>query len=392
MGDLLNILIVDDDDGDRDQVRRALTQSTLKVRCSDAASIHDAVEACERSAFDCAIVDYRLTGEDGLSGLKTLHASFPHMALIMITGQGDELVATAAMKVGALDYLSKNQLGSESILRSVENAVEKAKLLRTIAEQREDLEVFSQVLVHDLKGPINGLLSMASLIDESIQQGVAEGLPPGRLEEISSYCPSLLRSVRRMDRLIDTLYSYTTAQAQVEFRPLAMREVMIDALGNLEQIIQSRGALVTYDELPTISGSPQLVQLMQNLIGNGIKYCDAEVPLVHVSAIRVGPDLWQFKVKDNGIGIPEEHYRQIFEPFQRLHGVGKYEGTGLGLATCKKIVARHGGTLSCVSENGQGTTFCFTLHGSEAEGRVDKPTWDVETLKCSTAFGTIGLG
>jgi signal transduction histidine kinase len=87
---------------------------------------------------------------------------------------------------------------------------------------------------------------------------------------------------------------------------------------------------------------------------------------VNVSATLLGNGLWQFLVKDNGIGIPEQSYKQVFEPFSRLHGIGKYEGTGLGLATCKKIVERHGGTISCESEIGQGTTFCFTLHEAEA--------------------------
>jgi signal transduction histidine kinase len=368
MRDALNVLIVDDDDGDRKLVRRGLTKSALQVRCSDAASIDEAVQACEGSAFDCAIVDYRLTGEDGLSGLKTLHSQFPHMALIMITGQGDELVATTAMKAGALDYLSKKQLDSESILRIVENAVEKANLQRTIDEQRGGLEVFSRVLVHDLKSPIGNLLSMAVRIEEdirdSIQAGAAQGLPSGRLEKTVRYCRHLRMSAKRMEALIDTLFLYTTSEAEVAFKHLSMNEVIVDALSNLEQIIQDRGAKITYDELPTVTGSPQLVQLMQNLIGNGIKYCESEVPDVHVSATRLEPDLWQFTVKDNGIGIPEEFYRQIFEPFQRLHGDGQYEGTGLGLATCKMIVTRHGGTISCASEVGQGTTFSFTLHGA----------------------------
>jgi len=380
MGTALNILIVDDDDGDRKQVGRALMQSALKIGFTDAASIHDALQACEVSAFDCAIVDYRLTGEDGLSGLKTLHARFPHMALIMVTGQGDELVATEAMKVGALDYLPKKQFSSESILRSIQNVVEKASLLRTIAEQREELEVFSRVLVHDLKSPIGNLLSLAARIEYGVQGGAMGGLPSGRLEKTVRYCRQLLRSAKSMEALIDTLHLYTTSQAEVPLQPLPMSEVMVDALGNLEQIIRDRGAKVTFDELPTVNGSLQLVQLMQNLIGNGIKYCDAEVPLVHVSAIRLEPEIWQFTVKDNGIGIPEEHYRQIFEPFHRLHGDGKYEGTGLGLATCKKIVEHHGGTISCVSKSGQGTTFCFTLHGTAKEGRVYNPTEAVETL------------
>ena len=151
---------------------------------------------------------------------------------------------------------------------------------------------------------------------------------------------------------------------QVGFEPLEMRQVIIDALSNLEHVVQKRRARVTYGELPAVSGTPQLTQLMQNLIGNSIKYCEEEIPRVHISAKLQENNVCLFLVEDNGIGIPEEHAQKIFEPFHRLHGVGKYQGTGLGLATCKKIVERHGGTISCTSKKGQGTTFCFTLHGA----------------------------
>jgi signal transduction histidine kinase len=143
-----------------------------------------------------------------------------------------------------------------------------------------------------------------------------------------------------------------------------MRDVMTETLSNLEDLIRIRGAQVTYGELPNVSGTPQLVQLLQNLIGNGIKYCEAEVPVNYVTALPVGGDLWQFSVKDNGIGIPEKNLQEVFEPFHRLRSEAKYEGTGLGLATCKKIVERHGGSISGRSEHGNGSTFLFTLHAA----------------------------
>jgi signal transduction histidine kinase len=167
-----------------------------------------------------------------------------------------------------------------------------------------------------------------------------------------------------MAALIDTLQRYANSEERVALEPVEMRGVMIDTLANLEDVIRKRGALVTYCELPTVSGTPQLGQLLQNLIDNGIKYCEAEIPAVDVSAKPVDGNVWQFSVKDNGIGIPEKSYLEVFGPFHRLRSEVKYEGTGLGLATCKKIVERHGGSISCHSEAGQGTTFLFTLHAA----------------------------
>jgi len=352
----LNILIADDDDNDRKHIQRALKQSGLACICSEVSSIEDALEACQDRAFDCAIVDYNLPGQDGLAGITVLHESLPYMAIIMLTGLGDETVAVQAIQRGALDYLAKKNLDAPSIRRSVENAVAKASLMKTVAEQRNELEVFSRVLVHDLKTPINSVVGFAGLIEENIRTG--------RLEAVASYCGILAKSAKRMAALIDTLHRYASSEERVALEPLEMRGVMIDTLTNLGDLIRKRGAQVTYGELPRVSGTPQLGQLLQNLIGNGIKYCEAEIPLVDVTAKPVDGDVWQFSVKDNGIGIPEKNYLEVFEPFHRLRSEAKYEGTGLGLATCKKIVERHGGSISCQSKEGHGTTFLFTLHAA----------------------------
>ena len=141
----LNILIADDDEGDRQQIKRALKQAEMRFICTDTSSIEDAMAACEKCTFDCALIDYRLPGQDGLAGISSLHERFPNMAIIMVTGQGDERVATEAMKRGALDYIPKITISGASIRRSVESALEKARLLLTIAKQRTELEIFSRV-------------------------------------------------------------------------------------------------------------------------------------------------------------------------------------------------------------------------------------------------------
>ena len=146
-----------------------------------------------------------------------------------------------------------------------------------------------------------------------------------------------------------------------------MNRVFDEAYANLQYLIQDCGARVTADTLPSVFGNaPQLIQLLQNLIGNGLKYCDRPIACIHLSASNpVVPggnqNPWLFGVADNGIGISEEHYKRIFEPFIRLKGASKRDGTGLGLATCKKIIERHHGTIWCQSRLGSGTTFFFTL-------------------------------
>jgi len=372
---VLNILIADDDLGDRKLIRRALENAQLQCVCVETESIQDAIAACEKISFDCVILDYRLPGQDGLVGVSALLERLPDLAIIMSTGQGDEMVATEAMKRGASDYLPKTHISSQSIGRSVINAVQKSQLKKKVAQQRKELEIFSRVLVHDLKAPLQSVQGFAALIEQRIAEG--------NLQQIASFCGFLIKASKRMGALIDTLYAYTKADDQVVFERVEMNQVMKDALANLQRAIAERNACVTQQELPAVRGNaPQLTQLLQNLIGNGIKYCKEEKPMIQVAARQQDGNSWLFAVQDNGIGIPEKFRQEVFEPFKRLHGIGEYEGTGLGLATSKKIVERHQGTIWCEPQNGQGTTFFFTLKGDLTDEQPIENRPSAASAKC----------
>lgn len=136
----LNILIVDDDEGDRKQLKRLLKQSSLDYVCTEVSSIVDAKKLCEKSAFDCTIIDYQLPGEDGLVGISSFHVQCPSMAIIMSTGQGDETIAAEAIKCGASDYIVKKSLNINLLEKSIMNAIEKSQLKNKLAEQEAKLE------------------------------------------------------------------------------------------------------------------------------------------------------------------------------------------------------------------------------------------------------------
>src|ERR1700753_1566526 len=112
---MLQMLIADNDEGDRQQIRRALQQSELSVVCTETRTLSEALEACEHSAFDCAILDYHLPGQSGLDGIRTLHERLPHMPLIMVTGRGSENVAAEALRLGASGYMGKKQIDSQTL-------------------------------------------------------------------------------------------------------------------------------------------------------------------------------------------------------------------------------------------------------------------------------------
>ena len=143
--------------------------------------------------------------------------------------------------------------------------------------------------------------------------------------------------------------------------PTDCEAVLAKTLQTLEFTARETAATITYDKLPTVMGDEtQLGQLLQNLIGNAIKYRNGNAPKVHVSCRKEGNE-WLFGVKDNGIGIEPQYAERVFVIFQRLHTREEYEGTGIGLAVCKKIVERHGGKIWVESELGKGATFHFTL-------------------------------
>lgn len=141
------------------------------------------------------------------------------------------------------------------------------------------------------------------------------------------------------------------------------------ALRNLSAAIIESSALVTHGPLPEIEvDESQLVQLFQNLVGNAIKYQNPGIPRIHISAAREDETKWKFSIQDNGLGIDPKFFERIFGMFQRLHKRDEFAGTGIGLTICKRIVERHGGSISVESQPGQGSTFYFTL--AESRKRV----------------------
>jgi signal transduction histidine kinase len=292
----------------------------------------------------------------------------------MATGQGDAVVATEAMKRGASDYIAKQHITGKSLRRIIENAAQKEAMRRQLVQQREELERFADVLVHDLKSPITSIRGFATIINQAVRSGTSDP------KKIAGYCERVVSLGERMVALIDTLHEYTKSDSHVDFEPVDLNRTMEDALSNLDQIINKRGARVSHDRLPIVVGHGSLLtQLLQNLIGNGIKYSEADPPTVHISADPEAANGWRIGVRDNGIGIPREFQQQIFEPFKRLHDTSKYEGTGLGLATCKRIVERHGGRIWCESAVGEGTIFYVSF--------PDQPATATTTVQDSVDAG-----
>jgi light-regulated signal transduction histidine kinase (bacteriophytochrome) len=233
----------------------------------------------------------------------------------------------------------------------------KHELEKTVAELKRsnaELEQFAYVASHDLQEPLRMVASYTQLLAKRYH---------GKLDaDADEFIGYAVDGATRMQRLIKDLlaYSRVTTQGQV-FERVDSKVLLKEVLSNLRLAVEESRAVVTHGALPMVmADGVQLGQLLQNLIGNAIKFRSEEVPWVHVSAERRTNE-WLFSVRDNGIGIDPQYAERIFIIFQRLHNREEYPGTGIGLAMCKKIVERHGGRIWMKSQLGKGATFYFTL-------------------------------
>jgi PAS domain S-box-containing protein len=243
-----------------------------------------------------------------------------------------------------------------------------------LEQSNRDLADFATVASHDLREPLRKIHSFVGCLrDEQSQALSAEG---------RNYLDRIQNAASRMKTLVEDLLEFSRVSSKGKpFVPVDLNEVVTGVISDLDARLAQTGGRVEISNLPTVCSDPiQMRQLLQNLIGNALKFHRSDaVPLVRVSAqiitgvdaanSRAEPDgFCHISVEDNGIGFDEKYLDRVFTIFQRLHGRGEYEGTGIGLAICRKIVERHGGSITARSKPGQGATFIVTLPlGTAAE-------------------------
>ncbi len=231
----------------------------------------------------------------------------------------------------------------------------RSSLLDQLTQSNSELERFAYVASHDMQEPLRMIANFSSLIAEEYSAKLDEAA----LEYISIVKDSADRMQHMIEDLLD--YSRVKNDQRIVTKVDANLE-LAHVLQNLSSAINERRAVVTHDQLPNFAGNPvQFMRLLQNFIGNGLKYQKADnTPIIHIGVTDEG-DYWCFSIKDNGIGINADFINEVFEPFKRLHAWDEYKGSGIGLAVCKQIVESHGGKVWVNSTLNQGSTFYFTI-------------------------------
>ncbi|WP_436344766.1 ATP-binding protein [Natronorubrum sp. FCH18a] len=235
---------------------------------------------------------------------------------------------------------------------------ERRKRERELEESNERLEQFAYAASHDLREPLRMVSSYLQLVESRYADELDDDG-----EEFIEYA---IDGADRMREMIDGLLEYSRVETRGDpFEPVDLECLLDDVLEDLSLQIEETNAEVTADRLPRVAGDPsQLRQVFQNLLSNAITYSGDEPPRIHVSAERNGRT-WAVSIRDEGIGIDPAEQDRVFEVFQRLHSREEHEGTGIGLALCRRIVERHGGEIGVESEPGEGATFTMTLPSAQ---------------------------
>ncbi|RKD98394.1 phospho-acceptor domain-containing protein [Halopiger aswanensis] len=325
-----------------------------------------------RGAYYPTIAAWCLGGSGLLLAMLALYqlepaesVSDPVRAALVLSAFG----AAAGFGVGRNDALAKTRAHEiecrnrdlEQLTAQLDETIARLEVAnREFADSNERLEQFAYAASHDLQEPLRMVSSYLTLIEKRYGDNLdADG------REFIDYA---VDGADRMRAMIDGLLAYSRIDSQGKpFEPVALDDVLADARKDLEVRIAESDAVLEIDSLPTVDGdASQLRQLFENLLSNALEYCGDEPPRVRVDAEpNADGSSWTISVADAGIGIDPADADRIFDVFQRLHGPEEYEGTGLGLALCERIVDRHGGRIRVDSDPGEGSTFSVTLPAAE---------------------------
>jgi signal transduction histidine kinase len=366
MKQLGRLLVVDDEAPQLQALCTVLQQDGHQVVGCTAPA--EALEHLRDKRFDVMLSDLNMPQMDGIALTREATRIDPDVVPILMTGQGTVSTAVEAMKVGALDYVLKpfRIAAIRPVLarafemrrlrlnnRELQEAVERRT--RLLEAANDELDAFAARVAHDLRGPVMGMLGFARVVQEQ---------SAGRLEPHTwAHLGRIVSAGERAERMIRDLLAFARlGESPLQRRTVSLDEVLRCAREMVEPQAGSRMIDWIVAPLPSVQGDASLLeQVFVNLLSNAVKYTRqrelARVEVGHRVDAQDGHVIW---VHDNGVGFDPAYADRLFSPFQRLHGA-EFEGTGFGLANVKRIVERHGGTVSAQSQPAQGATFSFTL-------------------------------
>jgi signal transduction histidine kinase len=356
------ILIVDDRKENllaTERVLRGLDADIFK-----AVSGNEALSLMLRHRFALVLLDVQMPGMDGFETARLMQEQecMQGTPIIFVTAiSKEEQYATRAAEIGAVDYVFK-PINSDILKSKVKvyldiylQREQILKLNAVLRQSNEELERFAYICSHDMQEPVRMMNSYAGLLAQHSETALDDN---GR-----RHLRFIIDNARRMQKMIQDILTFSrVGREEIVIERLDCNQVLAETLAEFEGVIADKNAAIISGELPSLETNLTLMRvLLQNLIGNALKFQDgSRPPQVRIDAVRQ-EDGWRFSVSDNGIGIDPAFGHKIFTIFQRLHRKEAYPGTGIGLSTCRKLVRLCGGDIWFESAPGEGSVFHFTL-------------------------------
>lgn len=386
------ILIVDDNPNNLKVLYTYLKNADFEVLVAEDGK--SGMEVVENSQPELVLLDVMMPGIDGFEVCRRLKSNqaTKGIPVIFLTALSETVNKVIGFEVGGVDYITQPIENEEVVARvkthlamrrmrlalqqqnaSLEEEIERRKkvesklqlsndnLEETVADRtaelsssNQDLEQFAYIASHDLRQPLRKIRMCTEYLSEDYAHCFDE--------QAESYMEYITKSVDRMYSLIDDLLTYSRIGKQEQpCVAVDLKTIVEECLEDLSLTIEEKQAKINYSNLPTVQGNiSEMRQLFQNLIANALKFTRDLSPVIDITATSQEKS-YLLTVKDNGIGIESQYSDKIFQMFQRLHHTSEYEGTGIGLAVCHKIVTRRGGKIWVESQLGKGSNFFFTL-------------------------------
>lgn len=418
------ILIVDDKEENLFSLKTLLQLNLYEV--DTAASGEEALKKILKKDYALIILDVQMPGMDGYEVAETItgYSKTKNIPIIFLSAVNvDKRFITKGYTSGGVDYVTKpfdpdllllkvktfcrlsdqtrelnltqEALKQENEIRKkAQKSLEEANLFledkikertKELLEINNELEIsnaelqqYASLASHDLQEPLRKIITFSRIIHDRFLT---------ELPEADTYIKKVIASTERMRNLIDDLLNYSKLSGSAQFIFSDLNTIAKEAISDLELQIKEKEAIISLETLPAIEAIPgQMRQVFQNVISNALKFSKSDqAPVIKIwsefideksitgSAIKNGAFV-RLSIQDNGIGFNEIYLERIFIIFQRLHGKGEYEGTGIGLSIVKKIIEKHNGLISAKSKEGEGTTFIIVLPIRQADTTVNDQT------------------